>query len=344
MKPVIRYLEDGEKGKSRSLWEEAFPEDSREFDDYYFKEKTRDNRILVKEEDGRILSMIHLNPYLVKIKDQICPLDYIVGVATRKDRRHEGHMKSLLEQMMKDMYGRRTPFTFLMPAIEEIYRPFDFRFIFAQPAWEAWAEGAERILVPAGWTETDPERTEKLSQWTDRWLADRYQVFAIRSPGYIRRMDRELASENGQWTFLYKENRLCGIICEWGRKTREQRLCYAENSRQTGERPVIMGRIICLEEFVKNICLKKDCPFDSLEAAIQIEDQFLAENSGLWLWKLDKNSSRLERSQEKHPGNELEIFSIGEMIEWLSGYKSLERAGWTKWVQPLQGIFLDEVV
>ena len=105
MKPVIRYLEDGEKGKSRSLWEEAFPEDSREFDDYYFKEKTRDNRILVKEEDGRILSMIHLNPYLVKIKDQICPLDYIVGVATRKDRRHEGHMKSLLEQMMKDMYG-----------------------------------------------------------------------------------------------------------------------------------------------------------------------------------------------------------------------------------------------
>ena len=45
MKPVIRYLEDGEKGKSRSLWEEAFPEDSREFDDYYFKEKTRDNRI-----------------------------------------------------------------------------------------------------------------------------------------------------------------------------------------------------------------------------------------------------------------------------------------------------------
>ena len=39
MKPVIRYLEDGEKGKSRSLWEEAFPEDSREFDDYYFKGK-----------------------------------------------------------------------------------------------------------------------------------------------------------------------------------------------------------------------------------------------------------------------------------------------------------------
>ena len=129
-----------------------------------------------------------------------------------------------------------------MPANEEIYRPFDFRFIFAQPAWEASAEGAERTSVPAGWTETDPERTEKLSRWTDRWLADRYQVFAIRSPGYIRRMDRELASENGQWTFLYKENRLCGIICEWGRKTREQRLCYAENSRQTGERPAIMGR------------------------------------------------------------------------------------------------------
>ena len=62
MDAEIRYLEENEKNKSRELWEEAFPEDSREFDDYYFSEKTRDNKILVKAEDGKILSMVHLNP------------------------------------------------------------------------------------------------------------------------------------------------------------------------------------------------------------------------------------------------------------------------------------------
>ena len=30
---MIRYLTDGEKAESRDLWEEAFPEDSRSFDD-----------------------------------------------------------------------------------------------------------------------------------------------------------------------------------------------------------------------------------------------------------------------------------------------------------------------
>ena len=49
---MIRYLNGDEKGASRDLWEEAFPEDSRSFDDYYFLEKMKDNRILVLEEGG----------------------------------------------------------------------------------------------------------------------------------------------------------------------------------------------------------------------------------------------------------------------------------------------------
>ena len=47
---MIRYLDGNEKAGSRDLWEEAFPEDSRSFDDYYFVEKLKDNRILVLEE------------------------------------------------------------------------------------------------------------------------------------------------------------------------------------------------------------------------------------------------------------------------------------------------------
>ena len=50
MDAEIRYLEENEKNKSRELWEEAFPEDSREFDDYYFSEKTRDNKILERKK------------------------------------------------------------------------------------------------------------------------------------------------------------------------------------------------------------------------------------------------------------------------------------------------------
>ncbi len=115
------------------------PEDSRSFDDYYFGEKLGDNRILVLEEehaagsgeDGngkpgsfRIVSMIHLNPYVVQAAGLRWQVDYLVGVATRKDRRHRGYMRRLLLRMMEDMRVEGMPFCFLMPADEAIYQPF----------------------------------------------------------------------------------------------------------------------------------------------------------------------------------------------------------------------------
>ena len=46
---MIRYLETEEKGRCLELWREAFPEDSTEFCDYYFKEKMKDNKVLVRD-------------------------------------------------------------------------------------------------------------------------------------------------------------------------------------------------------------------------------------------------------------------------------------------------------
>ena len=68
---MIRYLETEEKGRCLELWREAFPEDSTEFCDYYFKEKMKDNKVLVREENGdRINSfIIHLPFVILKIWD-----------------------------------------------------------------------------------------------------------------------------------------------------------------------------------------------------------------------------------------------------------------------------------
>ena len=79
---MIRYLEAEEKGRTRALWNEAFPEDSVSFGDYYYKEKTKDNRILVCEEEGRIVAMLQRNPYAVSMRGDVRTCDYIVGVAT----------------------------------------------------------------------------------------------------------------------------------------------------------------------------------------------------------------------------------------------------------------------
>ena len=46
-----RYLADDEKGRSEELYRAAFPEDKDAFVNYYYSYVTRDNLILVLEQE-----------------------------------------------------------------------------------------------------------------------------------------------------------------------------------------------------------------------------------------------------------------------------------------------------
>ena len=78
---IIRKLEQNEHGKTRELWEQVFPEDTKEFLDYYYFVKARDNQIYVIEEEGEIRSMLQLNPYEIRIENRVFPSFYIIAVA-----------------------------------------------------------------------------------------------------------------------------------------------------------------------------------------------------------------------------------------------------------------------
>ena len=360
----MRYLKQEEKKQCRKLWEEAFPEDSRAFDDYYFAEKIKDNRILAEEEDGEIISMVQLNPCRVRVRDRVYELSYIVGVATRADRRHRGHMRRLLLAMLADMRRERVPFTFLMPAAEAIYLPFDFRFIYDQPHLR-WRNDALRA-ESAG---TDASAIRELALWQQRELTGRFEVCTVRDEDYIRNQMGELASEKGEWTlFRGREGRLLGMEGIWGLEKREQRFLYACPGLTEEEKPAtpaIMARITCLEEFLQSISLREDAPVERLEVLLTVKDGLIPENDGTFLWTLDREGSAAEAvgaRQEKGPaepagGGQLASHGtraarrpeyeteIGVLTQWLFGYKMPEQLPeWGRWIRPLQGVFLDEVV
>ena len=92
IKMKIRKLETGEKLNTRKLYEEVFSEDSKDFVDYYYEEKVKDNQIYVVEEDGEIQAMLHLNPYELAVNGSRKDVNYIVAVATRKSYRKRGFM------------------------------------------------------------------------------------------------------------------------------------------------------------------------------------------------------------------------------------------------------------
>ena len=114
----LRRLEEQEHQKTRKLWEEVFSDDTRAFLDYYYFIKTKENEIWVIEEDGEIQSMLQLNPYQLQVAEHPFLCRYIIAVATRAQYRSRGYMSSLLRKAMQEMYGKKEPFTFLMPAAE----------------------------------------------------------------------------------------------------------------------------------------------------------------------------------------------------------------------------------
>ena len=117
---------------TRSLWEEIFTEDDEAFLDYYYQVKTAENSIYIIEEEDGPVSMLQLNPYPVQFLGETCLLHYIIAVATKMEYRGRGYMTRLLEKSAKDMYQAGEPFTYLMPAAEEIYYPHGFRFVYRQ--------------------------------------------------------------------------------------------------------------------------------------------------------------------------------------------------------------------
>lgn len=349
---MICYLSNQEKIECRKLWEEAFPEDSQAFVDYYFTEKTKDNRILVLRKEAEIAAMLHLNPYRIKVRGQVWYSDYIVGVATRRDKRRKGYMGQLLKHMLREMNEEGMPFCFLMPAAAAIYAPYDFVYIFDQPAWTLRPEYAapgvleRRLLDPAGSWAGNSAYVSSIAEWMNRWLEQRYQVYARRDENYLRRLMKELASENGSFSVLYDGAAVAGYQSEWGTQKSEQRLlmCEPQYVRQETQKPAVMARIVCLKQFVRAIRLKKEAAQKQAEVVIpiRVSDSLLPDNNGDWNWHLNEQTSWLEPNTGEPPEA---VFTIGELTEWLFGYRYPETAEqYSEVVDVLHGVFLDEVV
>ncbi|HBN57446.1 MAG TPA: hypothetical protein DD414_11795 [Lachnospiraceae bacterium] len=173
------YLALEEKGFSRPLYEEVFPEDSQRFVDFYYEYKTRDNEILVLKDKDTIVSMLHLNPYKMIVNGYEVQSRYIVAVATRKAYRHKGCMETLLKKALHDTASLGIPFVFLMPASEKIYAPYDFVRICSHTKL--------------------PRRIEKMdAEAQNRYLAARCQMFCKRDDRYMENLEAERQAEAGE--------------------------------------------------------------------------------------------------------------------------------------------------
>lgn len=207
---VLRRLEPWEHSKTRTLWEAVFKEDTKEFLDYYYSVKTVENEIYVIEEENRIVSMLHLNPYRMRVGDELYQTHYIVAVATDMDYRKRGYMRKLLNYAMETMGSRGEPFTFLMPAAEAIYKPFGFEFVYEQK--RGYVSGKMYHAKNLEFAMAAKEDCQKLADFANAYLR-KYDVVTWRDASYYETLLQEEESEHGGILLAKEHGEIAGIFC-----------------------------------------------------------------------------------------------------------------------------------
>ena len=363
---VLTYLDAEDKDETKHLWHMCFPEDSESFIEYYYKEKTKDNEILVKKDNGLLISMVQYNPYAVKLRGRLWKLDYLVGVATEESRRREGHFRDVFVKMLHDEEAAGKPITYLVPVNPAVYAPMGFTFIGNVASYEL-TEEAKKTLTRTVCQDT-PEDCGRAAVYMEQWLGARYEMYTRRDAAYMSRFIKELASENGTLEFLEQDGRLVGLDAYWGWEVREHRLLYAEDAYtvKTGEKPWNMARLTNIGALLAAFGLKQAEQQGGekrmLTLGIRMNDPILEMNNGEFVWTIGETGSSLKaRKPEPDTCGCTENVSIWletkpeELVSWLFGcrkaeeiwggqFENKELAEILAQVDTVNGVYLDEIV
>ena len=144
MRKILLLETPEEQERTKALYREIFPEDTEVFLDFYYKERPK--RILAMEEDGQIIAMLHLNPFLLSFFGKEITASYIYAVATKKEKRRQGIMGELLRYAFQLLKEEGEVFCILIPVAESIYSPYGFRTVAKLSKEESEAEEGINVL------------------------------------------------------------------------------------------------------------------------------------------------------------------------------------------------------
>lgn len=205
-------LMHGEYHKARALWREMFAEDTEKYLDYYDENISPCNEVYVTRSAGEAVSMLHLNPYPIRMGAAHAHAHFLVAGATREGFRLQGRMAAMLHQAFHVLYEKKEPFTYFTPAVEKMYLPFGCRTVAMQeefalrPRDGIYTEmGSEIRCRPM-----EGRDVLDLAAFSSDLLSARCMVYADRSVSYIRRCKKEQEAMDGGILLFYRGDALAG--------------------------------------------------------------------------------------------------------------------------------------
>ncbi|MDO4567470.1 MAG: GNAT family N-acetyltransferase [Clostridia bacterium] len=218
MSAVIRRIAASDYAEAAQVWRTCFPEDSDEFVEYYFAERTRPEFVLAAFVDGMIVSNMHIIPQELQLHDCTLRMGFISGVATLLAFRRIGLASELFATAFEQMRTAEFDVTVLQPFDHRFYAkygyvPFVRRKIAIMEAHER--DGRDDLTAP------DAALMERAY---NAYMA-KYQGGAVRTPATYASLLREFslpgaraAAAGAAYALLYEDgdgavvHELCGDV------------------------------------------------------------------------------------------------------------------------------------
>lgn len=178
----------------KDLWAYCFEPADNPFFQYYFSKHYEPEHTLVGEENGKVLTTVHLRQYTLRVRGAELPVSYMVGVATHPIARRGGLGGQLLSAALTELRRRHQGLTILMPSKAAFYQQY---------GWDLYAHQWVRTmpleeLRPLSGKELAYGLLADEEEWT--LLAPVYEVYTKKLSGYAVRGEKEWRRLLGSFT------------------------------------------------------------------------------------------------------------------------------------------------
>lgn len=155
---LFRLCEQKDMGQIAKLWSYCFEKEDDPFFQYYFTEYCpQQNMVMggfeVHKDEDELKCMVHLNPYILRLRGEDCFVPYLVGVATAPEARGQHLFRPLLKASIELLRNQGCAFVILMPINAGIYLPYDFAYCYFRHEYKlpldqlVVAKGQENIYI-----------------------------------------------------------------------------------------------------------------------------------------------------------------------------------------------------
>lgn len=177
---------------------------------------------------------------------------------------------------------------------------------------------------------------DMLAEFANEHLKKHYNIYVHRDVSYYEMQLKESKAQNGDIYVFFDHGELKAffLYAKEGEEVFIQEVVEAEErildflQREEKKKPIIMARIIHLEEMMRLVCSK-----EPRSLVIEIKDELIGQNTGIYRWEISERGSRVTKISF-----DFEDRKQGTMAPEISMHIT-EFAAWV-----LQDVFINEIV